>query len=72
MKLPLGLSIALITINITLPPVTTRDVPATSLRDKVTRSLRDAVTRSRGAARRLRYKAQHTALNLKEKLSWNR
>lgn len=68
MKLPLGLSIALITINITLPSMTERTASTQSLSNRVTSSLRDAVTRVRGAAQRLKYRAAHAALTLKEKL----
>ena len=67
MKIPFSVSVALITVNISLPPVTARSTTAPSLRDRVTQSLRDRVTKSRGVARRLKYRAQHCALTLKEK-----
>lgn len=59
-------SISLISISITLPPLT-RATPA-SLSAQVTSSLRDSVTKARGVARRLKYRAQHAVLTLKEKI----
>ena len=67
-RMPIGLSISLISISITLPPVTVGSTTPRSLSNKVTASLRGAVTKARGVRHRICDRVEHAVLSVSQKL----